>query len=62
MSLDELERWLQARAERHPVATRLSVLDGYVAAILTGPVSIRPPVWICPVLAVDATHSTMAAS
>jgi len=39
MPLDELERWLQARAEQHPVATSLPVLDGYVAAIVAGPVS-----------------------
>src|SRR5450631_1576311 len=54
MPLDELERWLQARAERRPVATSLPVLDGYVAAIVAGPVSINPLDWICPLLAIDA--------
>src|SRR6516164_11167975 len=54
MPLDELEPWLQARAEQHPVATSLPVLDGYVAAIVAGPVSIGPLDWICPLLAVDA--------
>ena len=54
MPLDELERWLQARAERHPVATSLPMLDGYVAAIVAGPVSISPLDWICPLLAIDA--------
>jgi len=54
MSLDELDRWLQARAEQHPVATSLPMLDGYVAAIVAGPVSISPPDWICPLLAIDA--------
>jgi uncharacterized protein len=54
MPLDELERWLQARAERRPVATSLPVLDGYVAAIVAGPVSISPLDWICPLLAIDA--------
>jgi uncharacterized protein len=54
MALDELDRWLQARAERHPTATSLPLLDGYVAAIVAGPVSISPPDWICPLLAIDA--------
>jgi uncharacterized protein len=54
MPLAELERWLQARAERRPVATSLPVLDGYVAAIVAGPLSISPLDWICPLLAIDA--------
>jgi len=54
MPLDELEPWLQDRAEQHPVATSLPVLDGYVAAIVAGPVSMSPVDWICPLLAIDA--------
>jgi uncharacterized protein len=54
MSLDELAGWLQDRAERHPIATSLPVLNGYVAAIVAGPVSISPLDWICPLLAIDA--------
>jgi len=54
MSLGELERWLQARAERRPVATSIATLDGYVAAIVAGPVSFSPLDWICPLLAIDA--------
>jgi uncharacterized protein len=54
MPLDELERWLQTRADRRPVATSLPVLDGYVAAIVAGPVSMNPLDWICPLLAIDA--------
>lgn len=54
MPLDELEPWLQARAGQHPVATSLPMLDGYVAAIVAGPVSISPLDWICPLLAIDA--------
>jgi uncharacterized protein len=54
MSLAELEQWLQGRAERHPVATSMPILDGYVAAIVAGPVSISPIDWICPLLAIDA--------
>ena len=52
--LDELEQWLQARAERRPIATCIAMLDGYVTAIVAGPVSISPPNWICPLLAIDA--------
>ena len=54
MSLVQLERWLQDRTERRPVATSMPVLDGYVAAIVAGPVSISPLDWICPLLAIDA--------
>jgi uncharacterized protein len=54
MSLAELEQWLRRRAERRPVATSLPMLDGYVAAIVAGPVSISPLDWICPLLAIDA--------
>jgi uncharacterized protein len=54
MPLQELERWLQERAERRPAATSIAMLDGYVTAIVAGPVSISPLDWICPLLAVDA--------
>jgi len=54
MPLDELEQWLQERAGRRPAATSIPMLDGYVAAIVAGPVSIDPLDWICPLLAVDA--------
>jgi uncharacterized protein len=54
MPLQELERWLQERAERRPAATSIAMLDGYVTAIVAGPVSIGPLDWICPLLAVDA--------
>ncbi|WP_128929787.1 YecA family protein [Bradyrhizobium guangxiense] len=54
MPLEELERWLQARVDQHPDATNLPMLDGYVAAIVAGPVSMSPLDWICPLLAIDA--------
>ena len=54
MPLEELERWLQARVDQHPVATSIAMLDGYVTAIVAGPVSISPLEWICSLLAVDA--------
>ncbi|MCP3460802.1 UPF0149 family protein [Bradyrhizobium sp. CCGUVB23] len=53
MPLAELERWLQARVDQHPAATSLPMLDGYVAAIVAGPVSMSPLDWICPLLAID---------
>ena len=46
MSLVQLERRLQDRIERRSVATSLPVLDGYIAAIVAGPVSISPLDWI----------------
>jgi uncharacterized protein len=52
--LEQLRRWLQARVDQHPVATSIPMLDGYVTAIVAGPVSIGPIEWICPLLAVDA--------
>jgi len=54
MPFQQLERWLQTRADRRPAATSVPVLDGYVAAIVAGPVSMGPPDWICPLLAIDA--------
>jgi uncharacterized protein len=54
MPLQELEQWLQERPERRPAATSIAMLDGYIAAIVAGPVSISPLDWICPLLAVDA--------
>ncbi|WP_338075757.1 YecA family protein [Bradyrhizobium septentrionale] len=54
MPLADLERWLQARIDRHPAATSIPMLDGYAAAIVAGPVSMSPLDWICPLLAIDA--------
>jgi uncharacterized protein len=54
MPLEELERWLQARRDQHPVASSIPMLDGYVTAIVAGPVSMSPLEWIRPLLAVDA--------
>jgi hypothetical protein len=54
MPLQELEQRLQERAERRPAATSIAMLDGYVTAIVAGPVSISPLDWICPLLAVEA--------
>ena len=37
MSLDELDRWLRAPRKRKPAADDISMLDGFVAAIVAGP-------------------------
>ena len=42
------------RTDRQPPPTKLSMLDGYVTAIVAGPVSFDPCEWICPLLAIDA--------
>ena len=39
MPLDELDRWLRARTQPRPVADSLVMLDGYVTAIVVGPVT-----------------------
>ena len=56
MSFDQLGLWMSARAKstrlRHPQATSLSMLDGAVAAVVAGPVSMHPEEWVCPLLGV----------
>ena len=54
MPLDELDQWLRGRTGRPPAATNLSMLDGYVTAIVVGPVSFDPREWMCPLLATNA--------
>jgi hypothetical protein len=39
---------------RQPAATNLSMFDGFVTAIVAGPVSFDPRERICPLLAIDA--------
>jgi uncharacterized protein len=57
MSFDELGLWLSERAKsptlRHPQATSLSMLDGAIAAVVAGPVSMMQEEWVCPMLGVD---------
>ncbi len=55
MSLEDLETWLRARAsaDPRPLATSLSWLDGFVSAVVAGPVSMDPRQWICPLLGID---------
>jgi len=54
MSLEQLDRWLRDRTDRRPAAANISMLDGYVTAIVAGPISFDPPEWICPLLGIDA--------
>jgi uncharacterized protein len=51
MPLAELDRWLRARSQRS-VAENLAMFDGYITAIVAGPVSLPPLDWICPLLGV----------
>jgi uncharacterized protein len=53
MPLDDLDRWLEDRAAQRPAAADIHMLDGYVTAIVAGPVSLDPPDWICPLLGID---------
>jgi uncharacterized protein len=57
MSFDQLGLWMSERTKsttlRHPQATSLSMLDGAVAAVVAGPVSMMPEDWVCPLLGVD---------
>ena len=57
MSFDRLCLWLSARARsrtlHHPQATSLSMLDGAIAAVVAGPVSMMPEEWVCPLIGVD---------
>ena len=54
MPLEELGQWLQDRADQRPAASSIPMLNGYVTAIVVGPISFDPPDWICPLLAIDA--------
>ena len=54
MSLEQLDRWLRDRPDCRPAAANISMLDGYVTAIVAGPMSLDPPEWICPLLGIDA--------
>lgn len=57
MSFEQLGQWMAKRARssrrRHPQATSLSMLDGAITAVVAGPVSMLPEVWVCPMLGVD---------
>jgi uncharacterized protein len=53
MADDELDQWLRDRRPREPLAHNLSMLDGFVSAVVAGPVSMEAPFWICPLLAID---------
>jgi uncharacterized protein len=52
MDVLELDHWLRARLRRLPLARNVVMLDGFVAAVVAGPVSMDPRAWICPLLAI----------
>lgn len=51
MPLDKLDLWLQGLTGAG--AKNLSMLDGFVTAVVAGPVSMDPPEWICPLLDIE---------
>jgi len=53
MPLDELDRWLRTPRPRTPVADSRVMLDGFLTAIVVGPVTYEPLGWICPLLGVS---------
>ena len=53
MPQGELDRWLRTKTGPRPVAQNLSMLDGFICAIVAGPLSLDPLDWICPVLGVE---------
>ena len=57
MPFERLGLWMSERAKSttllHPQATSLSMLDGAIAAVVAGPVSMMPEEWVCPLLGVD---------
>jgi uncharacterized protein len=52
MSLGQLDRWLRTSRKLQPVADSLAMLDGFVTAIVAGPVTYEPFGWLCPLLGV----------
>ena len=54
MSFDQLGLWINECAKSttlpHPQATSLSMLEGAVAAVVAGPISMIPEEWVCPLL------------
>ena len=52
MSLGQLDRWLRTSRKLQPVADSLAMLDGFVTAIVAGPVTYEQFGWLCPLLGV----------
>lgn len=57
MSFEKLGHWLDKRGQsatlRRPKASSLSMLDGAVAAVVAGPISMPSEEWVCPLLGLD---------
>jgi uncharacterized protein len=52
MPLDALDRWLRVPRESKPVAEGISMLDGFLTAIVVGPATYEPLAWLCPLIGV----------
>lgn len=53
MPLDELDRWLRAPRKRKPAVDGISMLDGFLTAIVVGPATYKPLAWLCPLIGVS---------
>lgn len=64
MSLEELDHWLRKPRKHQPAADGISMLDGFMAAIVAGPATYEPLAWLCPLIGVsrDAINVTDASS
>jgi uncharacterized protein len=62
MSLDELDRWLRVPRRRKPAADGISMLDGFLTAIVVGPVTYEPLAWLCPLIGVTRATINDAAT
>jgi uncharacterized protein len=57
--LEEFDRWLRRPRQRQPVAESLSMLDGFIAAIVAGAATYEPIAWLCPLgVSRGATHDS----
>ena len=52
MTLEELDRWLRAPRKCQAAADSISMLDGFIAAIVAGPATYEPLAWLSPLLGV----------
>jgi uncharacterized protein len=50
ITLEQLEDWL---ADRDPPAPGVSMIDGYLAALIVSPEFVPPAIWLCPIVGKD---------
>src|SRR6476619_5786010 len=60
MTLEELEDWID-RLDPPPLVDGVSMLDGYMAAIIVGPCSISPYEWMEHMLGAHGDHGGCSA-